>query len=79
MSQTTIKSYGLINFTKKQYIIVQAVVFASLLALFVTAFFIDLDYYLFGNAIAVISIVAFLEVLETFFMLRKFKQKEAEQ
>lgn len=72
----TVKSYGLVRLTKKTYVTIQAVGFLILALVFVATFFTDIDKYLFGNARVVVLVVAFLEILETYFMLRRFNRKE---
>lgn len=77
MNNPTVKAYGLINLTKKQYVVTQATVFAILLALFLATFFVDMDYIFLGNAKWTILIVTLLEGCEAYFMMKKFKEKAA--
>jgi len=76
MNPVKVKAYGLINFTKKQYSITQQYVFGILILVFVLSFFYDFDKLMFGNAKVFILVIAFLESIETFFMFKKFKEKE---
>lgn len=76
MNQVKVKAYGLIDFTKKQYIIIQLIGFGILGFLFLLSFLYDLDRFLFGNAKVVLVVIIFLECIETFFMYKKFKEKE---
>ena len=71
-----VKAYGLINFTKKQYTITQTIVFVFLVVLFLLSFLYDFNAFIFGNARILILGVAFLESIETFFMFKKFREKE---
>lgn len=75
MSPIKVKAYGLINFTKKQYIITQVIVFSLIVVLFISASIYDFDKYAFGNAKAVILLATLLEIIETFLMLKKFRTK----
>jgi len=75
MEPIKVKAYGLINFTKKQYVITQLIVFAILITLFIMSFFYDFDRFLFGYAKIFILVIAFLECIETYVMLKKFKEK----
>mgnify|MGYP001563859064 CR=1 FL=1 len=76
MKPIKVKAFGLINFTKKQYIITQVIVFALIAVLFVLSLIYDFDKFVFGNAKAVILLITFLETMETFFMIKKFRSKE---
>lgn len=76
MDPIKIKAYGLINFTKKQYTITQTIIFTVFVLLFILSFFYNLDDLLFGNAKILILIVLVWEGFETFFMFKKFKEKE---
>jgi len=76
MTPIKVKAYGLINFTKKQYVVTQVVVFAIIVVLFVLSSYYDFDKFAFGNAKAVILLTAFAEVVETFFVLKSFRSKE---
>lgn len=81
MNEIKIKAYGLVNITKKQYIITQTIIFIVLIAAFAVTFIYDFsaseDLYLkyLRSASAIIFV---LEVLEAFFMLKKFKSKANE-
>lgn len=75
MKPTKVKAYGLINFTKKQYIITQVIVFSLIVMLFILSSIYDFDKYAFGNAKAVILLATLLEIIETFLMLKKFRAK----
>lgn len=75
MAPTKVKAYGLINFTKKQYIVTQVIVFSLIVILFVLSSIYGLDKYAFGNAKAVILLATLLEIIETFLMLKKFRAK----
>jgi len=77
MPPIKVKAYGLILFTKRQYIITQLIVLLIIVALFVVSSIYDLDKFAFGNAKAVISLATLLEFIETFFMLKKFREKES--
>lgn len=76
MKPIKVKAYGLLNFTKKQYIITQSIVFLSLLLLLLLSFLFNLDRFFLGNAKIFILVIAFLESIETFFMFKKFREKE---
>lgn len=76
MTPIKVKAYGLINFTKKQYIIIQAVVFFIIIWVFLLSFFYDFDKLMFGHAKIIILVIAFLEFIETFFMFKKFREKQ---
>jgi purine-cytosine permease-like protein len=76
MIPVKVKAYGLINFTKKQYIIVQSVVFGIIILVFLLSFFYDFDKFMFGYAKSIILVIAFLELIETFFMFKKFREKK---
>ena len=77
MSDKKIKAYGLINFTKRQYIVTQVIVF-SLLAIILFVSYL----YAFSSSenivikyTAVICVVVLtLEVFETVVMLKKFNE-----
>lgn len=80
MSQIKVKAYGLIEFTKKQYFITQAVVFT---VLFVCLYF-TLGAYLNNTnnifwefAYIGTAIILVLELLETLYMMIKFKKAES--
>ena len=75
MTPITVKAYGLINFTKKQYTITQAIVFGIIIVVFWLSFLYDFDKFMFGHAKIFIVVVAFLEGIETFFILKKFREK----
>lgn len=78
MNEIKVKAYGLVNFTKRQYLITQGIVFAILIAIFTLSFVSDLSasenivlrYLGVGSVIAMA-----LELLETMFMLRRFTIK----
>lgn len=76
MSSIKVKAYGLINFTKKQYVITQIVVFVILASVFSLSFFYDFNRFMFGYAKVFILVIAFLECLEVFFMFKRFGEKE---
>lgn len=73
MNKPTVKAYGLIAFTKKQYIITQAIGFALLTGLMIIAMMFDLDPILFGHAKLILGITILLELFETYFMMRQFR------
>jgi hypothetical protein len=75
MDETKVSAYGgIFTTTKKQYIKVQAGVFAVLLILFFLTFIYDFDRFAFGSARATLLIVALLEVIEMIYIFRKFKK-----
>jgi len=76
MKELKIKIYGLIDCTKKQYLIFQIIVFSILSLLFIFTFFYDMDKFLFGYARIIILITAFFEFIETYYILKKFNKKE---
>lgn len=76
MEEIKVKCYGLIDFTKKDYFTLQFFGFTFLILMFILSFFYDLDDFMFGHAKILIIICMFLETLETFFMYRKFREKE---
>ncbi len=76
MDPIKVNAYGLIEITKKQYIIVQIVVLVILALIFWLSNIFNLDQFLFGNAKITILVVLFLEFIEAFFMYRKFREKE---
>ena len=63
---------GLVNVTKRQYILIQSAVFAVLGTLFLLTFFYDLDRIFFGNARLAIGVVVVLEVAEMVYIFRRF-------
>jgi len=81
MSDIKVNAYGLVKFTKRQYLITQGIVFAILIAVIVVSYVNDypssenilLKYLAMGSAI-----ILFLEFVETFFMLKKFSGKSRE-
>jgi len=77
MEKVKVKAYGIIHFTKKQYIITQLLGFSFLFVLLLLSSFLNLDKATLGNAKIFLIIIIILECIETFFMFRKFKQKES--
>lgn len=75
MTPIKVKAYGLVNFTKKQYIITQVTVFSIVVILLMLSSVYNFDKYAFGNAKAVILLATLLEIIETFLMLKKFGAK----
>lgn len=71
-SPKKVKAYGLIWFTKKQYIITQACVFALLALLLVWSVLGDLNALLFGYGNTILAVVIVAEAIETMVMLRAF-------
>lgn len=75
MENTKVSAYGgLFTVTKRNYTIIQLVVFAILIGLLISSFIYDLDRFLFGNAKIAIVITAILEAIETVYIFRKFKK-----
>jgi hypothetical protein len=82
MSEIKVNAYGIINFTKRQYLITQAIVFALLMAVVMVSYVNDypssddilLKYLTLGSLI-----IMALEIIETLFMLKKFKDKARAQ
>ena len=78
MNEIKVKVYGLVDFTKRQYLITQGIIFAILIILFVWSYTSDfstseyavLRYLDVGSAVILI-----LELFETVFMLKKFSSK----
>lgn len=68
-----VKAYGILPVSQRQYIIIQTIVFAILIISFIFASLVNLDEYVFGNARLVIIIVTILEIIETYFILKKFR------
>ncbi len=68
MTPNKVKAYGIIDFTKKQYITTQVVVFL-ILAILLTLSLI----YNFTTGSIVILVGVFMESIETIVMLNKFK------
>ena len=81
MNEIKVNAYGLIKFTRRQYLITQGVVFATLTAVIVVSYVnnyfssdnIILKYLAIGSVI-----ILLLEFVETFFMLKKFRDKARE-
>ncbi len=81
MSQIKVKAYGLVPFTKKQYLIMQAIVFGILfvcLYFALRSYFNNADNILWTYAYIGIAIIIFLEILETLYMMIKFKKAETQ-
>jgi len=76
MNPIKVKAYGLFSITKKQYTILQTVVFGILAVAFLLTFFYDLGPLVSDRAWIYVGIVAFLEVIEAVLMFKKFKEKE---
>lgn len=88
MNPIKVKAYGLIELTKKQYIIIQSFVLILIVLWFLSALLIDFSSLSINNfrvfrytaafldSFIVIGIIALLEAAETFFMLRAFYKKE---
>lgn len=64
---------GLVRVTKRQYILIQSLVFAVLGALYILTLFYDLDHIFFGNARVTIGLVVALEMAEMIYIFRKFR------
>lgn len=82
MNEVKVKAYGLINFTKKQYLIVQSLGFLLLIVLLLLSIKYDTassEDSLLKYATIGIAIILILEVIETAVMLRKFKMAEVKQ
>jgi hypothetical protein len=78
MNEIKVKSYGLINFTKRQYVILQVVVFTLLVLIFLGSYLYDYaasGHFMIKHARVGSIIVIVLEIFEIFFMLRKFNKK----
>jgi hypothetical protein len=74
MNDEKVSAYcGLLKVTKKQYIVVQSVVFLILTVGFVLSYTYELDKYVFGNIRLFIVIVALLEIVEMIYIFRKFR------
>lgn len=81
MSEIKVNAFGLVKFTRRQYLITQGIVFAILIAVIVVAYVNDysssenvlLRYLGVGSVIIMV-----LELAETFFMLKKFSEKVRE-
>ena len=67
-----VKSYGLIWFTKKQYIITQSCVFVTAIAFVYWAIFGNFNELLFGYGNIMLAIAIIGETVETVMMLRAF-------
>ncbi len=79
MQEVKVKAYGLVNFTKKQYLITQTIGFFVLLTLFLVAIkydFASSDDIILKYATTGIIVIFVLEIFETAFMLMKFKKAE---
>lgn len=63
---------GLVNVTKRQYILIQLAVFAVIGTLFLLTFFFNLDYIFFGNTRLAVGVVVLLEIAEMVYIFRKF-------
>ena len=79
MEEIKVKIYGLINITKKQYIITQTIVFSLLVILLILSLFYNTSEVIFGIKQTIICIVVVLEIIETLFVFKKFKEKEQNQ
>lgn len=76
MEPIKVRAYGVIDFTQKQYVITQSVVSVILIVLFIVSFFTDLNSLVFNfDFRIIIVIIAILEGIETFVMMKKFKEK----
>jgi hypothetical protein len=71
-----IKAYWLIEFTKKQYLITQTIVFIVLWFLFILTSMYEFENLLFWYSRLTVVITIVLECIETFFMMKKFWEKE---
>ena len=79
MEEIKIKAYGLVHFTKKQYTITQGIVFTTLIAALVIFFVFDLSKsanIVLRNLHLVSIVIIILESIETYLMLKKFKETE---
>jgi len=82
MSEIKVNAYGIMNFTKRQYLITQTIVFAVLIAVLIVSYVNDYpssDNILVKYLAVGSLIIMALEVVETFFMLRKFNDKARAQ
>ena len=80
MEEIKVKAYGLINFTKKQYVITQAIVLAIAIVIVIVTFAVELPQ---ANMIirnihwlALFTLVG--EAIETILMLKKFGDRKEE-
>lgn len=78
MSDIKVKAYGLVELTKKQYLIIQVIGFSILIACFATSIFVD-----FSNSEGLLRymregslLILVLEIFETAYMFKKFKTAE---
>lgn len=79
MSDIKVKAYGFFSLKKKTYLTIQAIGAVLLIMALVASFLSDFSNHpsAFMRHLALIAIVVLvLEVFETYFMLRKYKQKE---
>lgn len=77
MEPFTVKAYGFFEVTEKKYKKMQTITFTILALLFISTFIFDIDQFLFGHAKTIILGAAFLEGVETYFLLNKFKEHES--
>ena len=81
MNEIKVKAYGLVNLTKRQYLIMQGIVFAILIAILTVSYVSNFSASenIVIRYLGVVSGIAMaLELLETVFMLRKFGNKARE-
>ena len=81
MEQQKVKVYGIVSLTKSVYIRIQVLVFLVLLAALVISLLWEVPdnlrgNFLFANLALIVIIIAVLELLETFFTLKKFQYRE---
>jgi hypothetical protein len=75
----TVKVYGLIKTTRKQYISAQTIAFMTLGVLFVLSFGFDISPFPGINDTLLVIGATVIETLETIFVLRKFRSKPQKQ
>lgn len=79
MEKIKVKAYGLINFTKEQYLTTQTVVFAIIFIIIISYYILDLSNhtnFFISKLHLFFLLILVLEIAETLIMLQKFKEKE---
>jgi len=81
MTNVKVKAYGIINFTRQQYLITQSIVFCILIACFATSMFLDFsnsDHVMLRYLREISIVIIILEIFESIYMFKKFKRVEAD-
>ncbi|WP_455216766.1 hypothetical protein [Kaarinaea lacus] len=79
MQDIKVKVYGIIDLTRNQYLMIQFIGLIILLLLLAAYFYFDLglsEEFIFRHIDTFCYTIIVLEIVETFFVLKKFQQKK---